>query len=30
MENYISKGNAFKVIARTDAYYKKLWEEKRV
>ena len=29
-KNYISKGNAFKVIARTDAYYKKLWEEKRV
>lgn len=27
-KNYISKGNAFKVIARTDAYYKKLWEEK--
>lgn len=27
-KNYISKGNAFKVVARTDAYYKKLWEEK--
>ena len=26
-KNHVKKGNSYKVLARMDAYYEKLWEE---